>query len=158
MLDLTIHGDLRGVRRGLDRIATTLVGKGFDSDLRGTVEILLAEVMTNIVKHAYAHTDSGRIDVKLVADDAGLAFEISDTGAPLPGSAVRAVEFDFINTPVQDLPEGGFGWQLIRNIAENLNYERLEGRNRLSFRIPLDQAETGLSFEEMVQRQFELNR
>ncbi len=153
MLDLTIHGDLHAVRRSLDRISTTLANKGIDPDMQGTVEIILAEIMNNIVKHAYDSVPNGHITVKLREDGGDLTFEIMDEGTALPASAVRGSDPDFINTPVEDLPEGGFGWQLIRSIAHNLDYQRADGKNLLSFRLPLDPTTGGECFEEKVRAQ-----
>ena len=38
---------------------------------------------------------------------------------------------------IADLPEGGFGWGLIRALSSGLSYRRMSERNRLAFRIPL---------------------
>ena len=35
-----------------------------------------------------------------------------------------------------DLPEGGFGWHLIRTLTRDLAYVRSGGCNRLSFLLP----------------------
>ena len=36
---------------------------------------------------------------------------------------------------VEELPEGGFGWDLIRQLTTGLAYARVEGRNELTFRM-----------------------
>lgn len=153
LLDLAIHSDLRGVRRGLDRVNTVLAANGYDADLRGSAEILLAEVMNNIVKHAYVESGRGTINVVVRAVEAALLFKITDKGVPLPDHAVRPNNYDLINTPVQDLPEGGFGWGLIRQIATNLDYHREEGKNILTFEIKSPKNSPKLSFEERVRMQ-----
>jgi serine/threonine-protein kinase RsbW len=38
---------------------------------------------------------------------------------------------------VHTTPEGGFGWFLIRELAKDVRYERVDGENRLSFRIAI---------------------
>ena len=37
-------------------------------------------------------------------------------------------------------PEGGFGWALIRELAQELGYERDGDRNRLTFLLNVDRA------------------
>ncbi len=37
--------------------------------------------------------------------------------------------------PVEDLPEGGFGWFLIQHLAKDVSYARCTGENRLSLRL-----------------------
>ena len=39
----------------------------------------------------------------------------------------------------KDLPEGGFGWFLIRSLTENLTYRRIDARNHLSFQLIIEQ-------------------
>ena len=39
---------------------------------------------------------------------------------------------------MQALPEGGFGWALIRDMTRDLTYRRQGRMNRLSFVIDLD--------------------
>jgi serine/threonine-protein kinase RsbW len=41
---------------------------------------------------------------------------------------------------VSNLPEGGFGWFLIRALSRDLDYRRVGGRNLLSFRLNTQQA------------------
>lgn len=157
MLDLTIHGDLRAVRHGLDRVSSVMVADGYDADIRGSVEIVLAEVLNNIVKHAYAGREDGRITVKMLDIGSALQFEVSDTGTPLPVKAVRKVEFNFSNTPVEALPEGGFGWQMIRKIATDLDYRRSGDRNWLCFRIPFASADPHTNCEEPVRPRWKIS-
>lgn len=156
LLDLTIHSDLRGVRHGLDRVNTALAANGYDADLRGSAEILLAEVMNNIVEHAYAESGKGTINVVVRAAEVALQFRITDKGVPLPDHAVRPNDYDLINTPVDDLPEGGFGWGLIHQIATNLDYRREDGKNVLTFEIESPKTGPELSFEERVRMQHQL--
>ena len=43
-----------------------------------------------------------------------------------------------LGVDMQDLPEGGFGWFLIRTLTTDLRYRREAGRNRLSFQMGID--------------------
>jgi serine/threonine-protein kinase RsbW len=43
-----------------------------------------------------------------------------------------------------DLPEGGFGWFLIRELTKDLQYVRHEDQNRLTFSIPIDAVASNL--------------
>ncbi len=36
-----------------------------------------------------------------------------------------------------NLPEGGFGWALIRDLTSDLLHHRVEGMNQLEFQVPL---------------------
>ena len=39
---------------------------------------------------------------------------------------------------LHDLPEGGFGWGMIRDLTDDLSYRRDGARNELRFTVDLD--------------------
>lgn len=103
----------------------------------GTLELVLAEVLNNIVEHGYADSDFGNITLSIVRDRTGLSCSVSDDGVALPDTCLQSAS-DTDSRPSPDhLPEGGFGWFLIRDLAQDLGYRRDHGRNLLAFRLPL---------------------
>ncbi|MEL7081583.1 MAG: ATP-binding protein, partial [Pseudomonadota bacterium] len=40
-----------------------------------------------------------------------------------------------LNVDKMDLPEGGFGWFLIKDLAKDVDYKRVGWENRLSLRL-----------------------
>jgi serine/threonine-protein kinase RsbW len=96
--------------------------------------------MNNIVEHAYADRQ-GQIDVTLWTAPDGLRCRLADNGAPMPG-ALPGGALPRI-TPEGDLPEGGFGWFLIRQLARDVVHLRRDGVNLLTFRIPSGQSDPG---------------
>lgn len=137
-ITLTIPGHQTAVRDGLRALLDTLLLRSLPEDGRGTAEIVLAEALNNIVEHAYAHHD-GEIEVSLQLQQNELLCHISDSGLPMPGGKLP----DGILAPLgafEDLPEGGFGWHLIRSLSKDLRYRRDGGRNLLSFRLDTQQS------------------
>ncbi len=104
---------------------------------RGTAEIVLAEVLNNIVEHAQA-PKAGDIEVLLSHTTQGLACTVIDRGLRMPGGRLPEGVPASLSVPTGDLPEGGFGWHLIRLLATDLAYRRHGDRNELSFRLRLD--------------------
>lgn len=102
---------------------------------RGTAELVLAEVLNNIVEHAYARS-TGLIDISLKARTGGIACVVVDDGSELPDGVLSAASPVSLHDRPEDLPEGGFGWSLIRGLTVELSYRRKDGRNQLSFFIP----------------------
>ncbi|MGP3696863.1 ATP-binding protein [Rhodobacter sp. NSM] len=100
-------------------------------------EVVLAEVLNNCVEHAYAGA-RGEIEVSLELVRRWLFFEVSDLGRPMPGRCL-VVHGDVRSHAGVALPEGGFGWSMIRALAQDFSYRREGGRNRLMFRMRLDQ-------------------
>lgn len=111
-------------------------------DEAGTLELILAEVLNNIVEHSYAETGRGTITLTMARDGRGLTCAVSDDGVPLPESCIASARRDGARPEPDSLPEGGFGWFLIHDLAEDLGYRRQDGRNMLAFRLPLAPLET----------------
>ena len=138
-LQITFPGRAEEVRHALQRLMASPLLSGLPDDLGGTAEIVLAEVLNNIVEHAYAAHD-GQIVLRLSRLPDGLPCEVCDTGLPMPGLSLPEGRFQPLDT-LADLPEGGFGWYLIRSLTEGLAYRRHGGLNCLSFRLSTRQSD-----------------
>lgn len=101
------------------------------------LEIALAEVFNNIVEHAYGDAGQGRIEVSVEMRDPGMHFMIVDYGKPMPAGRLPGGAPADPSRDAHEQAEGGYGLYMIRQLARKLRYERVDGRNRLSFRIRL---------------------
>lgn len=102
---------------------------------RGTVELVLAEVLNNVVEHAYRDRSDGVIALRVQPKSDGLAVAVEDTGLPMPKGGVPT---GALAAPTEDflsVAEGGYGWFLIGQLARDHSYQRDGDRNRLTFRI-----------------------
>jgi len=124
------------VRDGLAQVLSSPGLAELAEEDRGTAELLLAEALNNVVEHAYARWP-GDIRLTLARQGTGLAVCICDQGLPMPGATPPKGELPSIGA-LADLPEGGFGWFLIRSLAQELTYHRHADRNELRFYIPVD--------------------
>lgn len=69
----------------------------------------------------------------------GIGCLLVDQGAPMPGGTLpEGSQAGRTGLALADLPEGGFGWHLIRSLTRDLAYTRVAGTNRLSFLLPRD--------------------
>ena len=121
--EMPTRNALREVRQALDSL-------GLTADLAGTVEIVLAEALNNVVEHAYHPENPGVIEVLCKQEDERLYFTICDSGEALIDGVPEGIPAD-IAQPLEFLPEGGFGWFLIRELADTVSYFRLGQRNQL---------------------------
>lgn len=106
-------------------------------DEAGTVELVLAEVMNNVVEHAYAGGREGMVELQIAHENTGLRCRIFDDGLPMPGGNLPETFPPDPARPLPAQPEGGFGWFLIRELARDLSYCRRGHRNHISFRLPV---------------------
>lgn len=125
------------VRRALDSVQQALEPLCLDVEEKGTIELVLAEAMNNIVEHAYEEQPHGTIELSLKKMHNGVNFELFDQGKPMPEGELPLGRAPDPDTALGDLPEGGFGWFLIRDLAHDLKYERLDKGNLLCFRLAI---------------------
>lgn len=132
---LTLPATAEKVREGLAQLLDSPALRDLAEEDRGTAELLLAEVLNNVVEHAYARWP-GDIAIGLKRVSAHIEVSVSDRGLPMPDAAPPTG--DLPDMGGADLPEGGFGWFLIRSLAQNLHYARKGEVNELTFQIPVD--------------------
>ncbi len=130
-MDLTFSATEVQASSGIAYLSACLAEQGLQADRVGDVRIALAEAVNNIVEHAYSGVDAADIQVNCRLRKNTLDIEIIDTGQPMPGIKIPEAKAVSVETARLDLPEGGFGWFLIRQLTSDVVYEREAGVNRL---------------------------
>lgn len=125
------------VIRKVLRRAVARFNRQISSEDAGTLELTLAEVLNNIVEHAYANIPPGPVVLSLHRQGGSLTCQIEDHGHPMPGLQLPAGRIQNVACEIMDMAEGGWGWALIRAMTTGLQYERLHNTNRLTFQLPL---------------------
>ena len=132
----TFPADFRWVRRWIQNSIDKLIASGASADDASSVEIVLAEVLNNIVEHAYPANKPGKIGLVVRRRNRAHLFEITDTGRPMPKGRAPIGNHPMSEfNPDDAMPESGYGWYLIREIVRDLVYDRRDGENILLFRI-----------------------
>ena len=130
---VVLASDPEAIREGLQGLFALDLLKALTEESRDAAEIVLAEVLNNVVEHAYAMYP-GKIELWVTRREDFLFVRMVDHGLPMPGGDLPGGRM----LKVDDLPEGGFGWFLIRNLSHELTYERDGMHNILSFCIGVD--------------------
>jgi serine/threonine-protein kinase RsbW len=136
-LHLQFPGDEHSVRAALRIMVSELHKTSHNPELLSTAELVLAEVLNNVVEHAYADHSDGVIDVELTRLPEELRFCVQDNGSEMPEGVIPAGEAQDLDVALEDLPEGGYGWFLIHELTDGLSYQRENERNELRFRVPI---------------------
>lgn len=129
----------RSIRDALAEIRSRLARMNLVEEELTTVEVVLAEVMNNVAEHAYAWRRDGEMVLGLRMTSDGLTISVTDEGLPMPDAELPFGERLDPTVPLGDMPEGGFGWLIIRQLARDVSYFRQEGVNQLSFRVAVGQ-------------------
>ena len=134
-LSVRLKSDNLSIRSALGEVIDALKARSIDPDALGSVEIVLAEALNNVAEHAYEMRGDGNIEISGHVTASGLHFDIIDEGVPMPMDQVPAGNAANLDVGTEDMPEGGFGWFLIRQMTEDLSYLRSNGRNHLSLTL-----------------------
>ena len=129
--DVAVREVLADLRRWLTRSQVS-------ADAQGTVELVLAEALNNVVEHAYADTTAGLVQLDIWHRDTHLEFKLNDRGTPMPNLMLPAGSLPDADGPLCDLPEGGFGWFLIHRLTHELSYARDGEKNCVCFKIMIN--------------------
>lgn len=104
-------------------------------DVAGSVEIVLAEILNNIGEHGYSAGCVGRIRLSLMLDKSDLFCTVSDRGDEIPAGLFQTGPPRCSRPVPADLPEGGFGTFLIRDLTREIHYRREDGCNLITFHM-----------------------
>jgi anti-sigma regulatory factor (Ser/Thr protein kinase) len=109
-----------------------LVQQGMSSDVSFAVQLCLEEAVANIIMYGAARDDRLEIAVELERNGGTLVARIEDNGrqfdptrAPPPAVAAS----------LEQAKVGDLGIHLMRSFASGVDYERRDGRNRLTLRF-----------------------
>jgi len=132
LIDKTFPADFRWVRRTVqetvDVLSRDCAVRPEDID---TIQIILAEALNNVVEHAYPEDSKGDVTLMIRRRRGALMCEIKDRGRPMPNGRVPVGNHPSAKTDDGPMPEGGYGWFLIRELVRDLIYDRKNGENVL---------------------------
>lgn len=135
LLECAFASSFENVSVHLAKLKRILDEKPIPADCKDNVLIVLGEVLNNIVEHAYEGTKAGKIGLKSALVQGGVHVLTVDRGPPIPPGTMSDRTLPGTTENMSDMPEGGFGWFIIHSLTEDMNYERCDGENRLTFSV-----------------------
>ena len=115
----------------LDRVAEQYrLPRGVVTDLR----IALDEVVSNILKYAYADDGGHDISIHCEIRDGQLETTVEDDGEAFDPLEAPRPDLD---VPMASRKVGGLGIHFVKELMNEVTYERIGGRNRLTLRQDL---------------------
>lgn len=95
-------------------------------DLVFNLNLVLEEAVSNIILYAYPKQMCNEITIQADWSEQSLIFTITDTGKPFDPTQVAEAD---ITLSAEERPIGGLGIFLIKQIMNEVEYQRIEGRN-----------------------------
>ena len=98
---------------------------GLEARRAGMLALALEEIFVNICHYAYPDTP-GPVVLNCRSDGDRLVVEVVDHGRPFDLSAISEPD---LAADIDARPVGGLGWFLVRQVADELECFRADGRN-----------------------------
>lgn len=137
-VEIFLDGCPEAVRSALAELLSALAPLALDIEETSSIELVLAEALNNIVEHAYqagAETTGGPIQISCTHHADGLHLRILDRGRAMPSGIPPLGQAQPTAVAIADLPESGFGWFLIKDLAKDVRYRRIGEQNQLDLRL-----------------------
>ncbi len=126
---ITLPNDIETIPQLNEFIDAAAEEIGLDMALTMSLNLALEEAVVNVMEYAYPPATEGQVDILLTADEKMLTVVISDSGTPF--DPTKQAEAD-TTLSAEERPIGGLGIHLVRQIMDNISYQRSNGRNILT--------------------------
>jgi serine/threonine-protein kinase RsbW len=125
----------------LDRVDVTVerFGKrtGLPVEILSRIRIACDEVVSNIIAYAFPHDGEHDIEISLAMVGRRLVVRVSDDGTPFDPLTVAPPD---LKAPLAERQVGGVGIHVVRNLFDEVTYERRSDRNVLTLASKLTDA------------------
>ena len=121
-------GELERVNQFVEEIGEEL---GLDMELQMNLNLVMEEMVSNVIFYAYPEGKKEEIELVAESDGKELTFVLSDKGKEFDPTRKEDANPD-INPMERDI--GGMGIYIVKNIMNQVTYQRLEGKNLLTMK------------------------
>lgn len=131
---IRMRNTLGDLSRLLDEVEAFCRTHDLPDEVTRGLAVALDELITNTVMHGYPDGRERDIELHLEVADSRLQAELVDDADPFNPLEHPAPD---TTLPAEMRPIGGLGIHLVRNLMDDVSYERRDGRNyvRLSRRV-----------------------
>jgi anti-sigma regulatory factor (Ser/Thr protein kinase) len=125
---LTLPNDINTIPQLNEFIDTVCEELEIDMALAMSLNLAMEEAVVNVMDYAYPAGTEGEVNIEAIADQTQLHFIISDSGKPFDPTAKEEVD---TTLSAEERPIGGLGIHLIRQLMDDISYERKDDKNIL---------------------------
>ena len=120
--------ELEHVARFVEEIGEEL---GLDMEMQMNLNLVMEEMVSNVIFYAYPRETDATIELMAESDGKELTFVLSDQGRAFDPTLKEDADMN-VNPAERDL--GGMGIFIVKNIMNQVTYQRLEGKNLLTMK------------------------
>jgi Anti-sigma regulatory factor (Ser/Thr protein kinase) len=104
---------------------------GLDMELQMNLNLVMEEMVSNVIFYAYPQEKEATIELLAESDGKELTFVLSDRGKEFDPTMKEDAD---PNVNPMDRDIGGMGIFIVKNIMNEVTYQRLEGKNLLTMK------------------------
>ena len=108
---------------------------GLSMELQMNLNLVMEEMVSNVIFYAYPQGTEADSELMAKSDGQKLTFVISDQGREFDPTTKGDTDLS-VNPAERDL--GGMGIFIVKNIMNEVSYQRLDGKNLLTMTKGLD--------------------
>ena len=102
-----------------------------DAELQMNLNLVMEEMVSNVIFYAYPQGATADIELLAECDGKELTFVLSDQGVAFDPTQKEDADVD-VNPADREL--GGMGIYIVKNIMNQVTYQRLKGKNLLTMK------------------------
>lgn len=125
---LHVPSTIEAIRPATEQAESWLAGRSVSFEAMYLASLAIEELVTNCIKYGYDDPKEHAIDFIFSVEDGALRIEAIDDGNPF--NPLEAPGPD-LSVAIENRPIGGLGLHLLRELADDMSYERRDGTNRL---------------------------
>jgi serine/threonine-protein kinase RsbW len=123
---LSLGTALSAIGNVIDLLEAELAVRQVPLQLVQVAQTVADELVTNVIRHGFRDDRPHAIDVSVTVCEDGLTLRVSDDGIPFDPFATP---LPGLSRPFEEPPTGGMGIPLVRQLAAEGHYARVDGRN-----------------------------
>jgi anti-sigma regulatory factor (Ser/Thr protein kinase) len=129
-LELILPNDLAEIERVMREFEAFTCDQGVDAATAKSFKVVFDELLNNIISYGYKDDRRHEIEVQITLSQGQLGVRITDDGVPFNPLDVHPPN---VTAPLRDRKVGGLGIHLIRNMMDEVSYERHASSNVVTF-------------------------
>lgn len=104
---------------------------GLDPETTMNLNLALEEVVSNVILYAYPREMGEKITIMAQTEKQSLIFTITDKGKEFDPTKVEEAD---VTLSAEEREIGGLGIFIVKNIMNEVTYQRLDGKNILTLK------------------------
>jgi anti-sigma regulatory factor (Ser/Thr protein kinase) len=131
MMRLVIDSQLSEIRRAMELVDEFRARHGLEGKDANAIHVVLDEILSNSIRHGLGGAAEHAISVTLELSEGEIRVEIEDDGVAYDPTQAPA---PVLAGTVAERQVGGMGVAFVRALTDSIEYQRVDGRNRLVLR------------------------